>query len=387
MDLRKSRLHVKCRILQGDGSTLPPVPIGVNVPDEVKVGPVNNLLSSLWSQVDVSLQQQVITPSVSTNYPYKAYIDTLLTSGTDDQGGWLQGQLFMKDINLGSSGSNDPIFGTNPWLAVRSQYFRESKIVDMEGPLYMDICQQTRLILDGIPLDIKLYPKPEPFVLISSNLTPNYNMKILEVVLKVCMVHVSPGILMGHSRALDSKPAQYFLDRSDVKTFAIPQGQLVLTVEDVFQGSCPEQLVVGLVSSAAFNGSYATNPFNFHHYKCNFAAFYLDGQTVPARPLQPDYQTGNYVDAYMTLFTGTGMYQSGKSINLSRGDYENGHTLYIFDMTQEHDQYFHPRLKKGNTRLELKFAEGLSESVTAILYAKFPAVVDIDKARRVTMSS
>ena len=244
IDLRQSRLQVKCRILKGDGSTLPPAIIP-NPSAEAKVGPVNNVLGSLWSQVDVSLQQQVITSSVGTNYPYKAYLDTLLSNGYDAESK-LQAQLFYKDTGLDLPGVNDPITGVNFGLTQRAMFFYESKVADLEGPIFMDICQQDRLILDGVPVDIKLYPKQEPFLLICDNPAPSYRVEITDVVLKMCMVQVSPGIITGHSRALEMRPAQYFISRSDIKTFAVPQGQFELTVEDVFQGACPDQVLVGL---------------------------------------------------------------------------------------------------------------------------------------------
>ena len=46
------------------------------------VGPVNNFLHSLFSQVDVSLNGTLITSSTNT-YAYRAYIETLLSYGGD----------------------------------------------------------------------------------------------------------------------------------------------------------------------------------------------------------------------------------------------------------------------------------------------------------------
>ena len=386
MDLKRSRLHVKCRILVGDGTHLPAIPPGIsNIPDEAKVGPINNVLGSLFSQMDISLQQQVITSTVSTNYPYKAYLDTLLTTDYSAQTKLLA-RLFYPDRLVNEITDKDPVTGTNYGLTSRCLFFRESKEVDMEGPLFMDICQQDRLILDGVAVDIKCYPKSEPFVLISTNSPPSYKLEITDVVLKVCMVQVSPGIITGHSRALEWAPARYPIHRSDIKTFAVPQGQFSLTVEDVFQGTCPDQVLVGLVSSSAYNGSYTTNPFNFKHYKCNFAAFYVDGQSVPARPLQPNYETDNYMDAYVAFVTGLGTSEAPYYDTIvSKYDFKNGYCFYFFDLSYQRD--LHSESKKGNARLELKFAEALPESVTAVLYAKFPATVEINKSRRVTILS
>ena len=46
LDLSRSRLYVKLKIINSDGTTLT---------SNEKVGPVNLLLQSLWSQIDVTL--------------------------------------------------------------------------------------------------------------------------------------------------------------------------------------------------------------------------------------------------------------------------------------------------------------------------------------------
>ena len=64
IDFANSYLYVRAKITKGDGS---------NLADTAKVGPVNNFLHSLFSQVDVSLNGTLITNSTNT-YPYRAYI-------------------------------------------------------------------------------------------------------------------------------------------------------------------------------------------------------------------------------------------------------------------------------------------------------------------------
>jgi hypothetical protein len=53
-------------------------------------------LHSLWSQVDVSIQQNVVS-STSTLYPYKAMIETLMDFGTEAKTTQLQCAGFFKD--------------------------------------------------------------------------------------------------------------------------------------------------------------------------------------------------------------------------------------------------------------------------------------------------
>ena len=59
-------------------------------------GPVNNWLHSLFSQVDVYLNGTLVTPSTNTN-AHRAYIETLLSYGTDAKVTQLTSQLWHKD--------------------------------------------------------------------------------------------------------------------------------------------------------------------------------------------------------------------------------------------------------------------------------------------------
>ena len=73
LDLANTMLHVEANVTRADGAAL-------DLADPV--GPVNNWLHSLFSQVDVYLNGTIVIPSTNT-YAYRAYIQTLLSYGTD----------------------------------------------------------------------------------------------------------------------------------------------------------------------------------------------------------------------------------------------------------------------------------------------------------------
>ena len=104
VDLKNSVLNVKLRLTDGDGTPLNK--------DEV-VGLVNAPLHSIFRQVDVTFQQTPLSHS-GNNYPYKAYIDTILKTNEIDQTGILTSQLFYKDNGQDTSdaktGSNSGLF-------------------------------------------------------------------------------------------------------------------------------------------------------------------------------------------------------------------------------------------------------------------------------------
>ncbi|KAK3105644.1 hypothetical protein FSP39_002524 [Pinctada imbricata] len=200
--------------------------------------------------------------------------------------------------------------------------------------------------------------------------TDDYKVNLKDAYLKICTVKLNPGVLLGHNEAIQKMPACYPFMKSIIKTFSLSPGHYAFNADDLFQGDAPNSLVIGCVASSAFNGSY-----DFYHYNFTFVNFMVDGQTVLTRPLQPDYENENYLEAFQTLFA-----DREKSLNISRSSYPKGYCLYVIKTQEDNDT---STLKKGHIRLELKFAHALPESVILVLYAKFPSLLQIDQARNV----
>ncbi|GFY12761.1 uncharacterized protein F54H12.2 [Trichonephila clavipes] len=87
LDLSQTQLHVRAKIFKSDGKV---------ITNENKVGPVNLFLHSLFSQVDVCLNERTVSSSNNT-YPYRAIIETLLNHGYDSKTSQLTSELYYKD--------------------------------------------------------------------------------------------------------------------------------------------------------------------------------------------------------------------------------------------------------------------------------------------------
>lgn len=120
-DLKKSQLYLRCRIVKSNGDYLT---------DQDKVSIVNQPLQSLWSQMDIVMNGKLVSCQ-TCNYPYKAYIKTLLYDQHDCNGDQLESQMFHKDTSL--LDSLDPITTTNEGLYLRYAIVKESKQFEIEG--------------------------------------------------------------------------------------------------------------------------------------------------------------------------------------------------------------------------------------------------------------
>ena len=64
----------------------------------------------------------------------------------------------------------------------------------------------------------------------------------------------------------------------------------------------------------------------------NFLAVHVDGRQVPAKPLQPNFETGSYIRSHVNLFSATGKQAHDEGNELSRDDFGKGYTFFGFDL-------------------------------------------------------
>ena len=370
INLKKSKLHVKAKVTKADGTTISPL-------TDV-VGLVNLSLHSLFRQIDVNLQQKNISPDIGSSYPYKAMLDVLLHTDLNETK--MESEFFFKD-DATVFDAVDPKLGGNGGLLERWGLTGGGREVSMEGPLRVDICQQEREIINGVPICVKLYPSSHQFRLMTGG-EEAYKVIITDAILKVYQVEVNPEVMIAHNEALKIGPALYPIKQSQLKCFGIAKGAFTHTIDGLFNGGVPTSIVVGLVSSEAYAGSYKKNYANFANYGLNFLEFSINGNSVPTTPFQPDYINYSYTSEFLSLFDDNHPERGVKLIRLL--EYPDGYCLYVFNINSA-EENLRPSPQFGHTRLSMRFAKALPEAVTVVVYALFDATIKIDSTRTVIL--
>ena len=314
VDLAKTQLFVKAKIAKTNGTALDA---------ETKVGPVNLFLHSLFSQVDVSLNERPISPSTNT-YPYRAMIETLFNYGGDAKSSQLSMAMFYKDTP-GKMDVVDPVADdadANMGLKARYTFTKQSNTVDMYmmGPIHSDIFFQDRLILNGVNLRLKLERAKNSFCLVSSVPGANFKVVITETILYVRKVKVASFITLGHAAALKQSTAKYPIRRVDCKVLSIPGGFSSFTPDNLFLGHIPKRLVCLMMDTGAENGTDGSNPYNFKHHSLTQVGVYVDEEQIPRKPLFLKFSEAggqNFIAGFQSLFfwnrkTLSGCWQSNK---------------------------------------------------------------------------
>jgi hypothetical protein len=97
-------------------------------------------------------------------------------------------------------------------------------------------------------------------------------------------------------------------------------------------------MIVFFVSNAAMNGNVRNNPYNFQHFYLSELSLHVDVRQVPSTTLQPDFENNQYIEAYLSTFTGTGLiYKVGtQRIKLTPEAW-----MELINLKDEVDTHFH----------------------------------------------
>lgn len=381
LDLSHTMLSLRVSMLPPPGpgtpatSTTPAIP-----PVKAVVAPVNNLLHSMFSQADVFFNQKLVSPA-NNAYGYRAYIETLLNYNSNAKESHLSTALWYAD----TAGRMEELGPGNKGFSKRSSELGPGTTIDLLGHLHCDVFNQEKFLLNGVELRLRLVRARDAFCLMESSNT--HRLHIVEASLIIRRVSINPGVLLAHARALQQGTAKYPLTRVEVKTMTIHGGVQGETLDNVFLGQLPKRMIIGFVDNRAFNGDKARNPFNFQHFNINFLSLYVDGAQVPSKPLQPNFTKDKlYVDAYQTLFSGTGIHFLNEGNGISRSDYPYGYCLTAFDLTPDLSASCSTHwnlVRHGSVRIEVRFETSLEKTINCIVYAEFDNVLEIDASRQV----
>ena len=369
LDLAKTYLKLRLRVVKAADDTHID-DVGEKTGSKLSV--VNNLFHNLFSNIDVSLNDTFVTRSFN-NYPYKSYIQNLLTYSSDVKDkGFLRTQGWKTDIaDEYESATSEAFIERRKWI--------KGKTLDLASSLKCDLFHQTKLIPSQVNVKIRCVRADSSFALLDLREVEadqgNYKIVIDSAVLRVCKVQVTQQEEYRLIRELQIAPYRIPVRRTDVTVHTVAPGVQNVNIERVHSGQLPRLILVGLVDSTAFNGSINKNPFNFGQYGLESIVLYVNGRMLPSKAYTPDFENGHYVDSYLALCRVTGAYRSNFTPGgVSYEDFAGGAAIYPFSIAPETSSpcnFINP-LKTGNISLEIKFSKPVPDhALNVILYNEF----------------
>ena len=402
VDLSRSELYVKLSVRKRDDKEF-------NETLEESGVPINTILHTMWQTCDIELNKIMVSTS-GNNYMYKAFIETLLNYNYNAQKFQLQSLGFSHDSkNFDATSYNEiPVnngfrerhnwFNTkvknpkarpseeNPdpnWEEYIEKNFQACEFL---GPFNADICNQGRIILNSVDIDITLKPTSDKFRLLTHPKGLSCFLEIEDIYLNVCKVDVADSVMIAHNSTLQSSNSKYPIQETDIRTYEITANSCKSVVENIYNGVIPARIIVAMVKSSAYCGEFHLNPLKFEAFDIQNATLFINGKQKPRRGFNFDIEENIFLEGMMSLYKSTGKSWENTDISIDRNSWPIGHALIAFDVdpTSSADFMYLGKPKFGHTRLELTFKRPIPENITLILYSLFPARVEIDQARNVS---
>ena len=151
INLANTFLYVRASVTQANDATLE---------ENSKIAPKCNFLHTLWSQCYLYLNDVLVTQS-GKNYPYRSYLETLLSFGKDAKCSQLSSVLWYQNTAgvFNTHGTNKANYTAQKAFAAQSHE------IDMLGSLHLDITFHSRYLPNGIKIKYRLIRSKDSFCL------------------------------------------------------------------------------------------------------------------------------------------------------------------------------------------------------------------------------
>src|SRR5277367_1800611 len=378
IQLRESLIYMKIKvnIKKKDGTN-------VVEADWAKVAPVNYFLHSLFKQVDLEIDGKSITLSPQT-YAYKAYFESLLGFTKDAKESYLSASGYYID------NTSKSVVSTTASKFIKPQTIAttgEGESIELMGKLHLDLAFQPRALLGGSTLKFTLVPNEPNFYMMTSDDTVTPIVTFEMASLYIHRSKIAMSVVEGHNSALSRGTAKYPICRTQVRSFNVNTGTTTTSIDNAIHGQLPRRVFVTIVPNSAFSGNIKQNPYNFKHYNLTYIAVYIDGTQFPAKAFTPDFTKKLYTREYLGLFESLNQLTTDSVIALTKEQWADGNTIYGFNFAPDlgddccKQGYANP-IKSGALRLELKFSEALTETISVLMYCEFDNLIEIDLNRQ-----
>jgi hypothetical protein len=342
----------------------------------------NLLPASLFRQIEVYLNGELVSDNTTSTYPYKTMIETELSYGREAKMSHLIASNYIKDVpGTGKVDANE--IANSTALKTRSEGIAKSKTFHFSTPLHVDMFACEKYLAPGCELKLKFIKNEDKFCIIAKG-TTKYKIDVSELRLYVRHITVNPKILAKHNDLFNkgNKPV-YDFSTSKIKVQTVAQGALSAHFNNVINGALPKQLVICFVRTAAFEGDQTLNPYNFEHFDISQFALRVNGSTLPATVFTPNFTTGDYLREYRHMVDNSGIGAGNNSNGLTPKDFEGGKFFLCYDLSAEYCNGFHlhPTFT-GNIDIEMSFKKVTPCNINMLIYGSYSGALVLDKDRK-----
>jgi hypothetical protein len=369
LNLSETEIHIKgyfCSLADPNNGIL----------ETKKIGIANNLLGSLFSSAEISLNNKPVENTNSLMH-YRDYIYKTLGLSAQEKNSQLVGSLYFKD-SPGKVNNFTLNAGNNVGWNTRRLMISTKKIIQLQGKLSCDIFNINHLMVSSVGLQIKLTKSSPKFYMLGEEEVADFHFNFTEVFLRIKRNVISPSVREAISLTSEISPFKYPLSRVVLKPFVISYASTKFTIRNLCDGILPKRIILGFLQTSAFDGAYAEDPYDFKNIGLLSLLLKVNSKSLPVTEgLKLDYDKNTFLDGYRSIS------KLNKDLDLSLEEYKSNFCFYAFDLNPDSGSCNHySSLKDGQIDLDVTLKASLTASHTLIAVLEYSNVIDISKTRQ-----
>jgi hypothetical protein len=358
-----------------------------------KLTPVNILPHALFKSVRIKLGNQNITAG-DTDYAYKAYLQLLFNTNQSAQDtyfklcGWEKDPPNMHDnIDVNSTTK----LMTNEGANKRRKLWTDEGEVEFVMKIHSALFFHDKAIPPYMDIEIELLRHPSSAFYLMHIAGAKFDVEITKAFLHCQKLHVIPDYVAGIEEMLRKNNENIIFPLNDayVGNFVINSGVYNYHNDTLFLGRIPKRIIIGFVTSEAYNGSPTKNPFNFQKFDIQYVRLTKNGVDYPHPPLIIDWDSNQYKQAYHYLCSSVQGDYNDAVLNLTPSEFSQGYTLFSYDMSPDQRgsvDLHNAANKPSQIKFEIRFKTPPANPIQMIVYFESDTILSFDYKRNVMVT-
>ena len=369
-----------------------------------KLWPANNLAHTIIKQIDLRLNGTLISPQSDT-YHYKAFLETLLNY-TRDEGqtllrhqGWFNALDFPPEWTANNTDTTSQSGrGHDDYIALTANQKAALAFSKAEQTMYVDGARHSlvfqphleafhtgHILVPGVEIKMKFHFNSPNLFLNGTGLAGRLLEAEIQIQFHLCQLRLNPQVYksISEKRHNERELAKYPTVRSEIRTFNMMGTLTRFDIPNLFQNRIPDQMIVGLLDSRAFNGETTRDPFCFQKFGLRTIRQMVRGEEYPYETLELNHNNRDRdILGYFRFLQASGRWMKKQSSMVRQDEWGQGRgcTLFMFDNVangRADTRTLNPK-QSGDLQLVLEFGAAPNTNITVLVYAEFENLLEID---------
>ncbi|GMT07955.1 hypothetical protein PENTCL1PPCAC_30129, partial [Pristionchus entomophagus] len=330
---------------------------------------------TLFKQLEVYVNGVLVESSPL--YAWRSIIETELNFDQETKNSTLSlGGYAVDDLPDNSPKSKGHV-ARQTWAQKDAQY---------AATLNLNLFNQPRLLLNYVDFKLVAYLNDSKFVVKSLELDNDknsYTYELLDIKLLLHEYELHDSVSMAIEQLLkQEKMITYPLTSVEMRSFYVTAGRFDAPECRLLTSALPKRVIMCMVDAESYLGVHTKVPFNFKHFDVKDVSLECNGRTIPARPMNLNFEEGLFIPAYQAMIEGSGMGRSTGNNGITRDMFKNGYTFFVFEISPNLDSETFDLIKIGTTSFNVKFNKAVpTGGLYCILHAEYDSVFSIDDNR------